>query len=102
MSSLVFEDGGSLCHLIHGELTFATAYVAYSEGVRRLTNLDQGARCEFDCRGITNADSAGLSVLIEWKGEAARRGVSLVYFGLPSVIGRLARISEVDTLLNVD
>ena len=64
-----------------------------------MASLDRGVRCEFDCSGISNADSAGLSVLIEWKGEAHRRGISLVYIGLPAAIERLARISEVDTLL---
>jgi hypothetical protein len=38
-------------------------------------------------------------VLIEWKGEAARRGATLVYLGLPAAIERLARISEVDALI---
>lgn len=99
MSALVFEDHGPLRHALRGDLTFATAYMAYSDGFRRLTALERGARCEFDCSGITDADSAGLSVLIEWKGEAARRGVTLIYLGLPAAVERLARISEVDTLL---
>jgi len=99
LSALAFEDQGSSRHALRGELTFATAYVAYSYGLRRLMTLDRGARCEFDCAGISDADSAGLSVLIEWKGEAARRGITLVYLGLPAAVERLARISEVDTLL---
>ncbi len=99
MSALAFEDQGSSRHALRGALTFATAYVAYSDGLRRLMALERGARCEFDCSGISDADSAGLSVLIEWKGEAARRGLTLVYLGLPAAVERLARISEVDTLL---
>lgn len=99
MSALLFEDQGPLRHALRGELSFATAYVAYADGLRRLMTLECGARCEFDCSGISDADSAGLSVLIEWKGEAARRGLTLVYLGLPAAVERLARISEVDTLL---
>jgi phospholipid transport system transporter-binding protein len=99
LSALAFEDRGSSRHALRGALTFATAYVAYSDGLRRLMALERGARCEFDCSGISDADSAGLSVLIEWKGEAARRGLTLVYLGLPAAVERLARISEVDTLL---
>ena len=99
MSVLTFEEQGSSRHALRGALTFSTAYVAYSDGLRRLMALDRGARCEFDCSGISDADSAGLSVLIEWKGEAARRGIALVYLGLPAAVERLARISEVDTLL---
>lgn len=99
MSPFAFDDQGPSRHALRGDLTFATAYVAYSDGFRRLMALERGARCEFDCSGITDADSAGLSVLIEWKGEAARRGVTLIYLGLPAAVERLARISEVDTLL---
>jgi len=96
---LTFEYQGPLRHALRGKLTFATAYVAYADGFRRLMALERGVRCEFDCSGISDADSAGLSVLIEWKGEAARRGITLVYLGLPAAVERLARISEVDTLL---
>jgi len=99
LSTFAFEDQGPLRHVLRGELSFATAYVAYADGLRRLMALDRGARCDFDCSGISDADSAGLSVLIEWKGEAARRGVTLVYLGLPAAVERLARISEVDALL---
>jgi ABC-type transporter Mla MlaB component len=99
LTSFVFEDREPMHHALRGKLTFATAYVAYSDGLRRLMALDRGALCEFDCAGISDADSAGLSVLIEWKGEAARRGITLVYLGLPAAVERLARISEVDTLL---
>lgn len=99
MTSFVFEDLDASRHALRGELTFSTAYAAYSDGVRRLMALGKGAHCEFDCSGLTESDSAGLSVLIEWKGEAARRGIALVYRGLPESLGRLARISDVEALL---
>ena len=99
MNVIRFEDLGPTRCALQGELTFATAYQAYSDGFRRIAAVAAGCRYEFDCSGIIEADSAGLSVLIEWKGEAARRGATLVYLGLPAAIERLARISEVDTLI---
>ncbi|MFZ9667663.1 MAG: STAS domain-containing protein [Steroidobacteraceae bacterium] len=94
-----FEDLGPTRCALQGELTFATAYQAYSDGFRRIAALERGSCYEVDCAGIIEADSAGLSVLIEWKGEATRRGATLVYLGLPAAIERLARISEVDALI---
>ena len=99
MNVIRFEDLGPTRCALQGELIFATAYQAYSDGFRRIAALERGSRYEVDCAGIIEADSAGLSVLIEWKGEAARRGATLVYLGLPAAIERLARISEVDTLI---
>lgn len=99
MTPLVFTELNGSRYGLRGELVFATAEMAFSEGVRRLMALSRGARCEFDCAGLSDADSAGLAVLIEWKAEAARRGVVLVYQGLPAAVERLARISDVETLL---
>lgn len=99
MTSFDFEDLDASRHALRGELTFSTAYAAYSDGVRRLIALGKGAHCEFDCLGLTDVDSAGLSVLIEWKGEAARRGIALAYRDLPKSLWRLARIIDVEGLL---
>lgn len=73
--------------------------MAYASGVANLARLAQAGHCEFDCSGIEAADSTGLAVLIEWKAEARRRGLQLVYSNLPESVSRLARLSDVETLL---
>ena len=54
---------------------------------------------EIDCRGITTSDSAGLAVLLEWLSVAKRMGRSLRYAQLPEGLAALARISDVEQLL---
>lgn len=83
---------------LRGSLTFATARQARIEGLEKFQQC--GARaCEVDCSGIVKSDSAGLSVLLDWLALAKREGRSLRYLKLPEGLIALARISEVEELL---
>jgi phospholipid transport system transporter-binding protein len=83
---------------VRGSLTFATARQARADGVEKFQKC--GARaCEVDCSGIAKSDSAGLSVLLDWLALAKREGRSLRYVKLPEELIALARISEVEELL---
>ncbi len=55
--------------------------------------------CEVDCSGITASDSAGLTVLLDWLARAKHNGQSLRYVNLPAGLLAIAKISEVDGLL---
>ena len=92
---LVKAEGGFAAQ---GPLTFASARRACELGVRRLAEA-AGGKLEIDCRGITVTDSAGLAVLLEWLGVAKRAGRSLRYTQLPQGLAALARISDVEELL---
>jgi phospholipid transport system transporter-binding protein len=81
-----------------GPLTFATARAAREEGLRTLANGSAGAS-EVDCSAVTQSDSAGLAVLLDWLGAAKRAGHKLRYVRLPEGLLALARISEVEELL---
>jgi phospholipid transport system transporter-binding protein len=83
--------------LAAGPLTFATARQASASGEAALAAAP--AVREIDCSGVTSADSAGLSVLIEWLGVAKRAGRHLRYTQLPRGISSLASISEITELL---
>jgi phospholipid transport system transporter-binding protein len=48
---------------------------------------------------VTESDSAGLALLIEWMRIARRQGVKLHFENIPEQIAALARISEVEDLL---
>jgi phospholipid transport system transporter-binding protein len=84
-----------------GALTFATARQARELGAQLLLagGGNGAATLEIDCRGISVADSAGLAVLLDWLGAARRRGRTLRYTHLPADLTALARISEIEELL---
>ena len=81
-----------------GPLTFASARRASELGAAALTHA-AAAKLEIDCRGITASDSAGLAVLLEWLSVARRAGRSLRYAQLPQGLAALARISDLEELL---
>ena len=81
-----------------GPLTFATARAAREEGLRTLANGSAGGS-EVDCSGVTQSDSAGLAVLLDWLAAAKRAGHKLRYVRLPEGLLALGRISEVEELL---
>ena len=83
---------------VRGSLTFATARKAREEGREKFRECAARA-CEVDCSGISASDSAGLTVLLDWLALAKRDGRSLRYVNLPEGLLAIARISEVEELL---
>ena len=83
---------------VTGSLTFATARRAREEGLEKFRACTSRA-CEVDCSGITASDSAGLTVLLDWLAMAKRDGRSLRFVNLPKGLIAIAKISEVDELL---
>lgn len=87
---------GALCPT--GDLTFATAAAAHVAGVGALSAAPAGV-LRMDCSGLADTDSAGLAVLLEWCAVAHRRQLTLHFEAMPDTLQRLAKISEVETLL---
>ncbi len=84
---------------VTGALTFATARRAYEAGVRTIRAAPAG-RIEVDCSGVTQSDSAGLAVLINWLACALSRDLGIRFANLPDAIRAVARISEVESILD--
>jgi phospholipid transport system transporter-binding protein len=83
---------------VTGELTFASAREARQLGVLVL----EGSRAErivIDCGGVTRADSAGLAVLLDWLAWGRRNSKAVSLENLPASLVAIAKISEVDGLL---
>ena len=94
-----FERVGPARFAVAGALTFSTAADVHRRGLAALADA-AAPRIEVDCGGVLATDSAGLAVLIDWKGCLAREGRELDYRNLPAALLSLARISEVDRLLD--
>jgi phospholipid transport system transporter-binding protein len=85
---------------VRGAFTFATAQSAYEAGLRVLRKGGASdATLLVDCFGVTEADSAGLAVLIEWLAVGQRVGRKLRFANLPDSIRAAAQISETTSLL---
>jgi ABC-type transporter Mla MlaB component len=84
---------------IRGALTFDTARLASAAGERALS-ASTARRIEIDFTGVTAADSAGLAVCIVWLARAGRDGRELRFVNLPASIRSLARISDIESLVD--
>jgi phospholipid transport system transporter-binding protein len=82
-----------------GPLTFETAAAALELGEGALRGL---TACRMDLSGVSEGDSAGLAVLVEWLADAARRGGTLVYESVPAQILAVARISGLEGMFEAD
>lgn len=83
---------------VRGVLTFATARRARDEGLLKFRTCSARS-CEVDCSGITASDSAGLTVMLDWLALAKHDGRSLRFVNLPEGLLAIARISDVEGLL---
>jgi phospholipid transport system transporter-binding protein len=85
-------------YALRGSLAFATARVVHEKGRNVILGASTGV-LEFDCGGLIHTDSAGVAVLIDWLAVAKHRGQRLRYLGISDSVRAIARISEVDELL---
>jgi phospholipid transport system transporter-binding protein len=79
-----------------GAMSFDNAGQALVSGLALIPN---GRKCTVDLSRVTEADSAGLAVLVEWLATARKRGTQIYYEGIPSQLLALARISDLEDIL---
>jgi phospholipid transport system transporter-binding protein len=79
-----------------GELSFATAAQALRAGIER---IGRDGEQVVDLSGLTEGDSAGVAVLVEWIAAAAASGMGLRYENVPPQMLAIARISDLEDLL---
>lgn len=81
---------------ISGVLNAATVTHILSQSQERFQGLP---RVEADFAAVTESDSAGLALLLEWLRLARKSGQQVHFDNVPEQIMALARISEVAELL---
>ena len=95
--SFEFEALGGGRFAIRGAFGFKTV-TAILERSRQL--FDEVAVIKVDFSGVSDADSAGLALLLEWVSWARSARREMRFFDIPSQIQAVARISEVDEFLH--
>ncbi|MDH3758110.1 MAG: STAS domain-containing protein [Gammaproteobacteria bacterium] len=96
MSKFELHDLGEGHFTLNGEMTFETAeriLMASEEP------FEQHTRIEVDLSGVTNADSAGLALLLEWITWANHTVREIRFLSMPERVLAIARTTEVEQLL---
>jgi len=83
---------------ISGDFGLETAAAMLASGESAFAGVPAAA---VDLSGITDADSAGLAVLIEWVRTARQSGRRIEFSGLPPRLAELARIGGVAEILPI-
>jgi len=81
---------------VNGVLHFATVAALLQPGTEA---IGSGHAAVIDLAGVSDSDSAGLALLIEWLSIAKAASRSLKYENIPAQLHQLARLSEVEDLL---
>jgi phospholipid transport system transporter-binding protein len=96
MSTVRFEERGAGRFSVIGALNFESAPDLYHRSRAQFKNATQML---IDLSGVTQADSAGLALLIEWMRWARANNQQIGFENSPSQLLALARISDIDELL---
>ena len=96
------RDGNACFETLEGErsrvvgsLEFATVAKLLPLGTNAIEN---GHAAVIDLAGVTDSDSSGLALLIEWLSVAKASRRSLRYENMPTQLHQLAGLSEVEEL----
>jgi phospholipid transport system transporter-binding protein len=90
----IIGEGGRAC--VQGLLSFTTVTALLAAGTQA---IEAGQVSFVDLSRVTAGDSAGLALLIEWLSVARAAGRELRYENVPSQLMQLARLSEIEDLL---
>ena len=90
-------EGGRL--LLSHELTFATVADVLAESQQAFSDH---ASITIDMSAVTEADSAGLALLIEWLSWARLTSRQVRFENVPEQLLQIADISEVAELIGTD
>ena len=97
MSDFELKDLGDGRFALTGEVSFDTA-----ERILRASEkpFEEHTQIEIDLSGVTESDSAGLALLLEWVTWANHTVREIRFEGMPERVMAIAKTTEVDQLLS--
>jgi phospholipid transport system transporter-binding protein len=87
-------DGGRCT--VQGPVTLDNVVELLAEGNGQFT----ASEVTLDLAGVTEVDSAALSLLLEWRREAGRNGRAIRYLNLPANLKSLAELYGIIELIS--
>ena len=91
---MIARDGNQL--RVRGALTIANVAALAEAGKQQ---FGDGGGLVVDLGGVTEVDSAALSLLFEWQREARRRNINISFRNLPASLKSLATLYGVSELI---
>ena len=98
MSTAKLESQGNERYRVSGVLDAVTTPKLLDESAAKFAT-ESGVDIYVDLADVTESDSSGLALVIEWLRLARQRGQRMNFANLPKQLLALARISEVEELI---
>lgn len=97
MSDFELQDLGDGRFALTGEMSFDSA-----ERILKASEkpFEEHTQLEIDLSGVTESDSAGLALLLEWVTWANHTVREIRFVGMPERVMAIAKTTEVDGLLS--
>lgn len=99
MNTATLNGAGPGQYRVVGDLDFDSIGPLVGEGERLFA---AAPAVRIDLEGVSQANSAGLALLLEWIEQAKRRGQRLELVNLPESLARIAAITNLAGLLPLD
>lgn len=96
MSDFELVDHGGGKFSLKGEMTFETAGAILRASEEP---FEKHTRIEVSLKDVTDSDSAGLALLLEWITWANHTVREITFTDVPERINAIAKVTEVDSLL---
>ena len=100
MSNDNLQVGTDDCILVSGPLTFDNVE-RLSERGKKLLEKSKVSPCVFDLSGVTQAGSAGVSLLLSWARYARAQRIEVMFSNLPPGLTGVAQVSGIDQILPI-
>ncbi len=97
MSKFKLDDLGDGRFALSGEMTFDTAERILKESEEP---FEAHTQLEIDLSDVTQSDSAGLALLLEWVTWANHTVREIRFIGMPEKVTAIAKTTEVERLLS--
>lgn len=94
MSRLAISSSEAGVFQVEGDLTFATID---KQVVKSFDFLKSASSITIDLSKVSNTDSAGLALMIEWIKMSRRYNTTLNFKNIPEQLRKLAKLSGFDT-----
>ena len=84
---------------VAGELTFATVNQIWQQSKAL---LQKATTIQLNLQNVTQSDSAGVALLIEWAREAQRQKKSIRFLQVPQQMRAIVRVSGLEKVLPIE
>jgi len=99
MTECRLESAGEGLFSLHGQLDFVSVAALL---ISSKSQFDWSAAIVVDLQAVTDSNSAGLALLLEWMRLAAERKQKLHFRNLPAQLTQIAQINGLQELLPLE